>query len=104
MLYFDRIDVSKGIDIIKTSALKECDICHYWFFLNYSFKFQPYVCNSCHDLLMMSMNLSNIAILNIKGSNYHCIISRISKSEAIKLLQNIDFTEKVEHYKNIRML
>ena len=40
------------------------------------------------------MNLSNIAILNIKGSNYHCIISRISKNEAIKLLQNIDLTGK----------
>ena len=40
------------------------------------------------------MNLSNIAILNIKGSNYHCIISGISKNEAIKLLQNIDLTGK----------
>ena len=30
MLYFDRIDVSEGIDINKTSASKECDICHYW--------------------------------------------------------------------------
>ena len=29
MLYFDRIDVSEGIDSNKTSASKECDICHY---------------------------------------------------------------------------
>ena len=36
----------------------------------------------------------DIAILNIKGSDYSCIISGIGKSEAIKLLQNIDFTEK----------
>ena len=42
----------------------------------------------------MSMNLSDIAILNIKGSDHCCIISRISKSEAIKLLQNIDLTGK----------
>ena len=34
----------------------------------------------CYDLLMMSMNLIDIAILNIKGSNYCCIISEISKS------------------------
>ena len=33
---------------------------------------------------MMSMNLSDIAILNIKGSNYRCIISGIIKNEAIK--------------------
>ena len=63
MLYFDRIDVYKGIDVNKTSASKECDICHYWFFLNYTFKFEPNVCNRCHDLLMISLNLSDIAIL-----------------------------------------
>ena len=43
---------------------------------------------------MMSINLSNIAILNIKGSNYYCIISLISKNEAINLMQNADLTEK----------
>ena len=94
MLYFDRIDVSEGIDVNKASASKECDICHYWYFLNYSFKFQPNVCNRCHDLLMMSMNFSNIVILNIKGSNYRCIISLISKNETIKPLHNADLTEK----------
>ena len=75
MLYFDKINVSEGIFINKTSASKECYICYYWYFLNYSFKFHPNVCNRCHDLLMMSMNLSNIAILNIKGSDYRCDIS-----------------------------
>ena len=41
----------------------------------------------------MSINLSNIAILYIKGSDYRCIISLISKNEAIKLLQNADLTK-----------
>ena len=94
MLYFDRIDVIEGIDVNKTSASKSCDICHYWYFLNKSFKFQPNVCNRYNDLLMASMKLSDIAILNIKGFDYCCIISRIGNSEAIKLLQNIDLTEK----------
>ena len=86
MLYFDKIDVSERIDVNKTSASKECDICQYWFFLNFSFKFQPNACNRCHDLLMMSMNLSDIAILIIKGSDYCCIISLIRKNEAINLM------------------
>ena len=43
----------------------------------YSFKFQPNVCNRCHNL-SMSLNLSDIAILNIKGSDYCCIISLVS--------------------------
>ena len=94
MLYFKRIDVSEGIDVNKTSALKECDICHYWYFLNNSFKFQPNVCNRCHDLLMWSTNLSDIAILNIKGSDSRCIIGLINKNEAINLMQNADLTEK----------
>ena len=93
MLYYDRIDISEGVDVNKTSASKEWCLSHYCYFLNYSFKFHPYVYNRCHDLLMMSVNLSDIAILNIKGSDYHCI-SLISKTEAIKLLQNINLTVK----------
>ena len=62
MLCYDRIEVSEVIDVNKTSASKECNICHYWYFLNYNFMFQPHVCNWCHDLLMMSINLSNFAI------------------------------------------
>ena len=90
MLCYDRTDVSEGIDINRTNESKECDICHYWYFLNKSFTFQPNVCNGCHDLIMMSTKLRDITILNIKGSDYCCIISGISKSEAINLMQNTD--------------
>ena len=86
MLYFDKIEVSEGIDVNQTSASKECDIGHYWYFLNYSFKFQPNVRNRCHNLLMTSMNLSDIAILDIKGSDYCCIISLITKDVTINLM------------------
>ena len=40
------------------------------------------------------LNLSDIAILNIHGTDYCCIISEISKSDAINLMQNINLTEK----------
>ena len=86
MLYFNRIDVSERTDINKTSGSKDCDICHYYRFLNNCFKFQPNVCNRSHDLLMMSRNLSDIAILNIKGSDYRYIITGMSKNEAIHLM------------------
>ena len=42
---------------------------------------------------MMSINLSDIAILNINGSDYHCIISLISKNKAIDLMENADLSE-----------
>ena len=94
MLHYDRIDVSEGIDINKTSASKECDIFHYWYFLNKDFKFWPDVCNRYHDLLMMSINLVNIYIADIKRADYRWIVNGISKTGAIKFLQNNDLTGK----------
>ena len=44
---------------------------------------------------MKPINLSDIAIFNIKGSDYCCIISLISKSEALNLMQNAALTEKI---------
>ena len=66
MIYYDRINVSEGIDVNKTSESKECDIWHHWYFLNKEFKFQSYVCN----FVLMSMHLSDTGILNIKGAYY----------------------------------
>ena len=42
--------------------------------------FQPNACNRYNDLLMIPMKLSDIAISDIKGSDYRCIISLISKN------------------------
>ena len=94
MLYYGRIDVSEGIDINKTRASKKCHVCHYWYILDKGFKFQPYVSNGYHDVLMMSMNLSSISVLNVNGADYRCIITRIRKSEAVNLLQKADLKNK----------
>ena len=45
MLEYDRIDISEGIDIHKKNASKECDICHYRYFKDIGFKYEPYLCN-----------------------------------------------------------
>ena len=57
MLYYDRIGVSKEIDVNNTNDSKECRICHYCSFLNKGFKFPQEVCIGYHDLLMLPMNL-----------------------------------------------
>ena len=51
MLQYERIDASEGIDVNKTSLSKECELCHYWFFKDVRFKFEPHLCNGCHHLL-----------------------------------------------------
>ena len=103
MLFFDRIIGSQGIDFNKTIKSKECDICRYWYFLGKGCTFQPDLCNGCHDFLMMSMNLSDIAILNIKCANYCCIINGISKIKAINLLKNVNLAERSRTLSNIKI-
>ena len=46
----------------------------------------------------MSINLSDIAILNFHGVDYHCIFNRIRKREAVNLLQNADLSDKIETF------
>ena len=58
------------------------------FFFNHGLKFQDYVCNGCHDLTILSVNMSDIAIITVKNVDYRCIIHNIIKSEAINLLKN----------------
>ena len=70
MLEYDGIDILEGIGINKTTASKECDVCHYWCFLDKAFKYEPYLYNGCHDLMQKAMNFNNIAIVSIKGNDY----------------------------------
>ena len=92
MFYFDRIHFSEGIDVNKTSASREGIIFHYCYFLDKGFKFQLDVCNGCHDVLMMFINLHDIAILSTCVVDYPCIINGIGKSEVVNLLQNVDLS------------
>ena len=80
MLYYDRIDIRKGTDLAKSNNNKECMIWHCWFF-NLRVNFPGYVCTGCHDLTMLSVNISAIAIITVKNVDYRCINYNISKSE-----------------------
>ena len=88
MLRYQKIDISEGIDVNKTSASKECELCHYWFFKDIGFKFEEHVCNKCHDLLMIAYSLKDIAILNTKWNTFRCILMGISKNEGLKRFNN----------------
>ena len=52
MLQYEKIDVSEGIDVNKTSASKECELWHHWFLKILDFNLKN-VCNRCHDSLTM---------------------------------------------------
>ena len=89
MLQYQKIDVSEGIDADKTSASKECQLCHYWFFKDTGFKFEEHICNKYHDLLTIAYSLKGITILNAKGATFRCILMGISKNEGLKRLNNL---------------
>ena len=70
MLEHERIEISEEIDVNKTNLSKECDICHYWYFKGIDIKYEPYLCNGCHNLMQKAMSFNNIAIAYIKGCAY----------------------------------
>ena len=70
MSEYDGIDISEETDINKTNASKEYDIFHYWDFLDKTFKCEPYLCNSCHDLMQKTMNFNDVGIFFIKECGY----------------------------------
>ena len=82
MLQYDRIDVSERIES------KQYMLCHYRYFNNVNYKFQPYVCNDCHAVSMMACELRNIAKLNAGGVDYRCTLWGISKNDAVERSNN----------------
>ena len=94
MLLYEKISISEGIDIDKTIASKECMLCHYWYFKDVGFKFEPHVCNKCHDVLITVYELKNVAILNVKGADFRCILWGISRDEAANRSSNSVLEDK----------
>ena len=94
MLYSNRIYVSEGIDVNKTSASKKRDIFYYRYFLNYNFNFQPNVCNRCFSFfhfLYPSFFLQNKLKKNKTKANTENLIKihMVLISSEIQLLSNI---------------
>ena len=70
MLEYNRIDISEGIDVKKTNASKECKNCHYWYFKDIGFKYEPHLCNGRHGLMQKVVSFNVVAIAYVKGSAY----------------------------------
>ena len=94
MLEYDRIDISEGIDTNKASASKECNICHYWYFLDKNFSYGPYHCNGCYDLMRKAISFKNVAIVSIKGNDYRVHFWYMSKKDTIAIMTNSNLSDK----------
>ena len=57
----------KELMLIKQAHQKN-DIYHYWYFKDIGFKYEPYLCNGCHDLMQKAMSFNDAAIVYVKGN------------------------------------
>ena len=94
MLEYERIDISEGTDFNKTSFSKECDICRYWYFKDIGFKYEPYICNGCHDLMQKVMSFGNVAIVYIKENAYRIHFWYMSKDDAMNIMNGSNLVDK----------
>ena len=68
-------------------------------FKDIGFKYEPYLCNGCHDLMQKTMNFNDVTIVSIKGSGYRIHFWYISKDDAINIINNSDLVKNVDSYK-----
>ena len=94
MLEYERIDISEGFDVNKTNLSKECDSCHYWYFKDIGFKYEPYLCNGCHGLMQKAMSFNNVAIVYVKRSAYRINLWYMSKDDVINIMTGCNLVNK----------
>ena len=94
MLEYDRIDISEGINIKKTNESKECRICHYWYFKDIGFKYEPHICNGSHSLMQKAVSFNNIAIIYVKNNAYRIHFWYMSKDDTINIMNGSILTDK----------
>ena len=89
ILVHEKNDISDGIDVDMSDKSKEFMLCHYWYFLDKSFSYGPYLCDGCYNMMQKCIKLKNIAIFHIKESVYRICFLYMSKPEAKKLMTNL---------------
>ena len=90
MLEYDRIDISKGINIKKCKETsRECNLCKFYYFLNKKFNYGPYLCDGCCDMSMKAVSMQNLAIINQNGIHYRVNFAFMSKKDAYNLIKNV---------------
>ena len=94
MLEYDRIDISEGIDVNKTSNSRECSFCHYYYFLDISFNYQKYLCDGCHNISMKVNSMQNLAIVYSYSNAHRINFTFMDLNEATYLLNNSNKNSK----------
>ena len=63
-------------------------------FKDVSFKYEPYLCNGCHDLMQKAMSFNDVAIVYVKGSAYRIHFWYMSKDDAINIMNGSNLVNR----------
>ena len=88
------LTVVKTLILIKKEDSVKCMICSYYHFKDIGFKYQPYVCNGCHDFSMTVQNLSDSFVAAIKNVYYIICITSVDKKAAAFIFKNSDLSDE----------
>ena len=94
MIEYERIDISEGINVDMLDKSKECMVCHYYYFLDKNFRYEPYLCDGCYNIIQRCNKFKNIAIVHVKKSVYRIYFLYMSKREAKTLMTNSNLIDK----------
>ena len=73
---------------------QKCDICHYWHFKDIAFKYEPYLCNGCHNLMQKAKSFNDVAIVYVKENTYRIHFWHMSKDDLISIMNNFNLINK----------
>ena len=71
-------------------------MCDIGIFLDENFKYEPYLCNGCHDLMQKAMNFNDAAIVSVKGNDYKIHFWYMNKNDAIGTMHSSNLNEKTD--------
>ena len=102
---YNRTEVSQGIDTNKTRSPHKCIVCHYWYFLMISFRFQLKICYGFHDMTQKYISFGDVTVVIIERNSFRIHFWFITRSETVDRIKNTHLSEKWEQLsKNIKIL
>ena len=88
MLYYDRIDVSQGVDDDNTNNSHKYIICNYYYLLSVNFRFQPKV-----------WRFNDVITVSVKGNYCRIFLWYMNKDEVVNWINNVYAKEKKSNAK-----
>ena len=81
-MYYDRTDISEGIDLARSSNSKNVG----FFIIVFLIMDSNYLCNGCHVLTMLCLRISDITFVTIKNIVLVITLANLKQRICLKTL------------------